>query len=61
MALLDIPVAKKVSEVAKDGEDAITHVGEHSHQQRSLLIRFHKWLLVQARVVCDILALGDNK
>lgn len=32
MALLDVPVAQEVSEVAKDGEDAIAHVGEHGHQ-----------------------------
>lgn len=37
VAFLDVPVAKEVSEVAEDGEDAITHVGEHSHQERSLL------------------------
>ena len=37
MALLDVPVAKEVSQVAKDGEDAIAHVGEHGHQERSLL------------------------
>lgn len=61
MAPFDAPVAKKVSEVAKDGEDAITHVGKHSHKQRSLLKRFHKGLLVQARVVCDMLVLGDIK
>lgn len=50
MALLNVPVAEKVSEVAKDGEDAITHVGEHSHQQWSLLIVLQKRLLVQATV-----------
>lgn len=39
VALLDVPVAEKVSEVAKYGEDAVTHVGEHRHQQRRLLER----------------------
>ena len=60
MALLDVPVAKEVSQVAKDGEDAIAHVGEHGHQERSLLKWFCKGLLVQAGVVCNILVLGDN-
>lgn len=32
VALLNVPMAKEVSEVAKDGEDAIAHVGEHGHQ-----------------------------
>lgn len=32
VTLLDVPVAQEVSEVAKDGEDAVAHVGEHSHQ-----------------------------
>lgn len=32
MALLNVPMAKEVSEVAKYGEDAIAHVGEHGHQ-----------------------------
>ena len=32
VALLDAPVAKEVSEVAEDGEDAVAHVGEHGHQ-----------------------------
>lgn len=50
VALFDVPVAEKVSEVAKDGEDAIAHVGEHSHQEWSLLIVLQKWLLVQATV-----------
>lgn len=32
MAFFDVPVAEEVSEVAKDGEDAIAHVGEYSDQ-----------------------------
>lgn len=32
LALLDVPVAKEVSQIAKDGEDAVAHVGEHGHQ-----------------------------
>lgn len=61
MALLNVPMAKEVSEVAKYGEDAIAHVGEHGHQQRCLLKELQKGLLVQAGVVCDILVLGDSK
>lgn len=61
MALLDVPVAKKVSEVPKDGKNTITHVGEHSHQKRSLFKGFHKGLLVQVGVVCDILVLRNIK
>lgn len=50
VALFDVPMAEKVSEVAKNGEDAIAHVGEHGHQEWSLLIVLQKWLLVQATV-----------
>lgn len=61
MALLNVPVAKKVSEVAKNGEDAIAHVGEHGHQEWSLLIVLQKWLLVQATVAKrNILILEDS-
>lgn len=61
VTLLNVPVAKEVPEVAEDGEDAITHVGEHGHQERSLLKGFHKRLLVQAGVVRDMLPLGHSK
>lgn len=61
VARLDAPVAEEVPEVAKDGEDAVAHVGEHSHQQRSLLEGFCKGLLVQAGGVRRILVLGDKK
>lgn len=61
MTLLNVPVAKEVPEVAKDGEDAVTHVGEHGHQERSLLEGLHERLLVQAGVVRDILFLGHRK
>lgn len=57
MALLDVPVAKEVSEVAKDGENAVAHVGEHGHQKRSFLKRLHIGFLVEAGVVWDILVL----
>lgn len=60
VTLLDVPLAQEVSEVAEDGEDAVAHVGEHSHQQRGLLKRLHKGLLVQAGVVRDILVLWTN-
>lgn len=62
MALLNVPVAKKVSEVAKDGEDAIPHVGQHGHQERSLLIVLQKRLLVQVTVAWrNILVLEGSK
>lgn len=62
MALLNVPVAEKVSEVAKDGEDAIPHVGQHSHQEWSLLIVLQKGLLVQAAVTWrNILVLEGSK
>lgn len=62
MALLNVPVAKKVSEVAKDGEDAIPHVGQHGHQEWSLLIVLQKGLLVQATVAWrNILVLEGSK
>lgn len=61
VALLHAPVAKEVSEVAEDGEDAVAHVGEHGHQKGRLLKRFRERLLVQAGVACDILVLGGNK
>lgn len=50
VALFNVPVAEKVSEVAKDGEDSIAHVGEHGHKKWSLLIVLQKWLLVQVPV-----------
>lgn len=61
VALLDVPVAQKVSEVAKYGEDAVAHVGEHRHQQRGLLKRLGKRLLIQTGVWGCILALRDKK
>lgn len=62
MALLNAPVAEKVSEVAKEGEDAIPHVGQHGHQEWSLLIVLQKWLLVQAAVARrNILVLEGSK
>lgn len=57
MALFNVPVSEEVSEVAKDGEDAVAHVREHSDPQGSLFERFHKWLLVQAGIMVDILVL----
>lgn len=62
MALLNVPVAEKVSEVAKDGEDAIAHVGQHGHQEWSLLVVLQKRLLVQATVAWrNILVLEGSK
>lgn len=61
MALLDVPVAEEVSEVAEDGEDAVAHVGEHSHQQRRLLERLHEGLLVQTGIMGRILLLRNKK
>lgn len=62
MALLNVPVAEKVSEVAKDGEDAVAHVGQHGHQERSLLKVLQKRLLVQATVAGrNILVLEGSK
>lgn len=61
MALLDVPLAEEVSEVAEDGEDAVTHVGEDGHQERGFFERLQVGLLVQAGVMWDILVLGHNK
>lgn len=61
VALLNVPVAEEVSEVAEDCEDAVAHVGEHGHQQRRLLERLHEGLLVQAGVMIRILLLGNEK
>ena len=47
---LDPPAAQEVPQVAEHGEDAVAHVGEDRHQQRSLLKRLHKGLVVQAGV-----------
>lgn len=62
MALLNVPVAEKVPEVAEDGEDAVAHVGQHGHQQRRLLIVLPKRLLVQAAAAWrTILVLEGSK
>lgn len=61
MALLDVPVAEEVSEVAEEGEDAVAHVGEHSHEERRLLVGFHVGLLVQIGLNVPILLLWEGK
>lgn len=61
MTLLNVPMAKEVPEVAEDGEDAVTHVGEHGHQEGSLLKGFHERLLVQAGVVRHMLLLRRSR
>ena len=60
VALLDVPVAHEVAQVPEDGEDAVAHVGEHGHQQRRLLERFHEGLVVQAGVSHHIVVLGGG-
>lgn len=61
VALLNVPVAEEVSEVAEDGEDAIAHVGEHGHQERRLLVGLLVGLLVQTGVDRPILLLWEEE
>lgn len=51
VAFLDAPVPEEVSEVPEDGEDAVAHIGENRHKQRSLLKLLHKRLVVQAGIM----------
>lgn len=51
MAPFNFPVTEKVSKVAKDGEDAIAHVGEYRHQHGRLFERLTKGTVVQAAMM----------
>lgn len=48
VALLDLPVAEEVAQVAEHGEDAVAHVGEHGHQHGRLLEALDEGPAVQA-------------
>lgn len=55
MALFNLPVAEKVAEVAKDGEDGVADVGEDCHQHGRLLKVLFKRTTVQAvMLACDL-------
>ena len=51
VAPFDFPVTEKVSEVAKDGEDAVAHVGEHCHQHGRLFKRLTEGTIVKAAMI----------
>lgn len=61
VAFLDAPVPEEVSEVPEDGEDAVAHIGENRHKQRSLLKLLHKRFVVQAGITNNMVVLEEKK
>lgn len=51
VAPFDVPVTEIVAEIAEDGQDAIAHVCEHSHQHGRLFERLDEGSAVQAVVM----------
>lgn len=61
VALFDLPVSEEVPEVAKDGEDAVTHVGEDGHQHGRLFKRFNERPVIKAAMMRYCMDLHKNK
>lgn len=60
VAPLQLPVAQEVPQVAEDGQDAVAHVGEHSHQHGCLLEGLREGSAVEGAMVRRCMDLGGQ-